>query len=113
MSRRGFGVARSSVLACAVAVGCTSPEPAPDLEHTVSSLTTTTTLEAESLPHTESAAGYAVSMGTGPSGGAYVQFKIAPVVNDWIELTLSNLAAGSYGFTLVFKSNNNRGINQA
>jgi Glycosyl hydrolases family 31 TIM-barrel domain/Domain of unknown function (DUF5110)/Glycosyl hydrolase family 31 C-terminal domain len=107
----GPGVARSLALACTFAGGCTSTEPS-DVENTVASLTTTT-LEAESLTRTSSAVGTSVASGTGASGGAYVQLNTGSAVNDWIELTLPNLTAGTYGITMYFKSNNNRGINQA
>jgi hypothetical protein len=107
------GLGRSVVLACAVAAGCTPRDPADGVETTVSSLTTTTTLEAEALVRTSSAIGSSVSSATGASGGAYVQLNPGSVANDWIEFTLPALAAGTYDFTMFYKSNSTRGINQA
>jgi len=34
-------------------------------------------------------------------------------VGDWIEFTISNLAAATYNVTMIYKSNTNRGINRA
>src|SRR3954462_11863389 len=107
----GLGLVRFVVLASIVAAGCTAREPCEDSETTVAPLTTTTSLEAEALTRTFSAVGTTVT--TAPSGEVYVQLNAGANVNDWIEFALPGLPAGSYAFTMFFKSHTTRGINQA
>ncbi len=79
----------------------------------VASALTTTTYEAETLARTASAVGSKVTTETGASAGQYVQFTGTPVVGDWIQFTLPNVAAGTYDVAMLYKSNTNRAIVQA
>src|SRR5881394_3027120 len=101
MRDRGLHLARALMLTCAVAAGCAGREPSGGVSSRVASLTTTT-FEAEGLTRTSSAIGSSVSSATAASGGAYVQLNPGPGANDWIELTVPGLAAGTYDFVLYF-----------
>ena len=71
--------------------------------------------EAETLTLTSSSVGTNAPVDVNcPTGTcSYVQFNPGSWVGDWIEFTIPNLAAGTYGLTLYYKSNTTRGIVQA
>lgn len=73
----------------------------------------TVTYEAETLARTASATGSQVTSEAAASGGQYVQLSGTPASGAWIELTLPNVAAGTYDVRMLYKSNYNRGIVQA
>jgi hypothetical protein len=92
---------------------CTSGLP-PDPVESTGAFLTATTVEAESLPRSSSAAGTSVVTNEcAASNCAYVQLAGTPAVNSYIEFTLSGIPAGSYGIAMYFKTNTNRGINRA
>jgi hypothetical protein len=74
--------------------------------------TSATTSEAETLPTSASAIGYEIGSN---SGATYTQFTQSgtPAVGDYLQFTLPSVAAGTYTVDLYYRSNNNRGINQA
>jgi hypothetical protein len=73
----------------------------------------TTAYEAENLTRTSSAIGTKVTSDGAASGGKYVEFNGTAASGAWMEFTLTNIAAGAYDVSFLYKSNNNRGIVQA
>jgi len=100
-----------------LAMGCAGS--AQDQDQVVSSepfaitAGTVTGYEAETLARTASAVGSKVTSDAAASGGKYVEFNGTAAAGAFIEFTLPNVAAGTYDLSLLFKSNNNRGIVQA
>ena len=75
-------------------------------------VTTTLSWEAENLAYTTNGAVAAMQTDANTSGGSWLGF-MADGVNDWIQFTLPNIAAGTYQVQLSYKSHPNRGTLQA
>jgi len=108
----GLLLAGTAILA--VACGETDLDGATSVESSAAALgVSTTAYEAESLTRTASAVGSKVTSDAAASGGKYVEFNGTAASGAWIEFSLPNVAAGTYDFKFLFKSNTNRGIIQA
>ena len=69
--------------------------------------------EAETLTYTASYRGASNSNEPCPTGTCYyVQLNDPASLGDYIEFTIPSLSAGTYGVTMYYKSNYNRGIVQ-
>jgi len=101
------------LLALSLSAACSEGLPDDAVESSSRALGTSVTFEAEALSWTASAVGGKVTTDTGASNNQYVQLTGTPMVNDWLQFTLPNVAAGSYTLKFLYKSNNNRGIVQA
>jgi len=64
--------------------------------------------EAESLPFVASGASAVITTDSAASGGKWLQLS-GNSTNDYIEVTLPSIAAGTYSIQLRWKANNNRG----
>jgi lysophospholipase L1-like esterase len=102
------------MLGCVLALSASCAQGAADdtVESRAGALTVLT-FEAEFLARTASATGSQVTSEAGASGGQYVQLSGTPAAGAWIELTLPNVAAGTYDVKVLYKANFNRGIVQA
>jgi hypothetical protein len=69
---------------------------------------TTLNLEAETLAYVASGATAVITTDSAASGGKWLQLS-GNSTNDYIEVTLPSLAAGTYQIQLRWKANNNRG----
>ena len=90
--------------------GGTDAEDTSSTFEATAAATGTLTYEAEGLARRASATGSQVTSEAGASAGRYVQLSGTPAVGAWLEFTLTNVPAGSYDMTLLYKSNVNRGI---
>jgi hypothetical protein len=75
--------------------------------------TVSRSFEAENLSYTASYGGASNNSDPCPTGTCYyVQLNDPASLGGFIEFTIPSLSAGTYGVTMYYKSNNNRGIAQ-